>query len=60
MNIKTLTAAEFDELRKVLLSASHALKSYAYGNASPDLATRIADRIDALLIKHGKTDTEAR
>lgn len=37
------------DLRKMLTAASHALKSYAYGNASPDLAKGIAEKIDGAL-----------
>jgi len=33
----------------LLKSASHALRSYQYGNASPDLAKMIADKIDEQL-----------
>lgn len=39
------------ELVKALTAASHALKSYACGNASPDLAKSIAEMADAALAK---------
>jgi hypothetical protein len=35
--------------REALQAASHALRSYQYGNASPDLAAEIADACDAAL-----------
>ncbi len=41
------------DLRKLLTAASHALKSYAYGNAAPDLAIGIAEKIDAAIGKTG-------
>lgn len=40
-----------DVVRKLLTAASHALRSYQYGNAVPDLAESIADRIDAAIAK---------
>jgi len=46
----TLIAAA-PELLKALTAASHALKSYAYDNASPDLATNIAAVADAAIAK---------
>lgn len=36
-------------MREALIAASHALKSYAYGNSSPDLALDIAIKVDAVL-----------
>ena len=33
----------------LLRAAKHALRSYQYGNAAPDLAASVADRIDAAL-----------
>lgn len=36
------------EFVEVLTAAAHALRSYQYGNASPDLAKEIADQIDAV------------
>ena len=36
-------------LLKVARAASHALKSYEYGNGSPDLARSIADALDAAI-----------
>lgn len=42
---------ERSELLEALIAASHALKSYAYGNASPDLATNIAAIADAAIAK---------
>lgn len=41
--------AEIDQLREALKGASHALRSYQYGNASTELAASIADRCDAVL-----------
>ncbi|MCY1215358.1 hypothetical protein D9M69_118990 [compost metagenome] len=38
-----------DYARTLLTAASHALRSYQYGNAAPDLAESIAGRIDAAL-----------
>lgn len=34
---------------KLLRAAAHALRSYQYGNASPDLAQEVADAIDEAL-----------
>jgi hypothetical protein len=39
------------QFRKLLTGASQALKSYAYGNTSPDLASGIAAKIDEALAK---------
>lgn len=38
--------AEAPELLKVAKAASHALRSYEYGNASSELAKEVADAID--------------
>lgn len=38
-----------ERTHKLLTGASHALRSYQHGNASPDLAAEIADAIDAAL-----------
>lgn len=38
-----------DDARDLLTAASNALRSYQYGNAAPDLAESIADRIDAAM-----------
>lgn len=35
-----------DEWRKLLEAASHGLRSYQYGNSSPDLAEEMANKID--------------
>ena len=40
-----------EDKRELLTAASHALRSYQYGNAAPDLAEAIADRIDAAIAK---------
>jgi hypothetical protein len=42
-------AKERDKLRKALKGASHALRSYQYGNGSTELAQSIADACDAAL-----------
>lgn len=34
---------------ELLIAANHALRSYQYGNASPDLAEEVADKIDEYL-----------
>jgi hypothetical protein len=34
-----------------LIAASHALKSYQFGNASPDLAASIAEQVDKAIAK---------
>ena len=49
--------AERDTLLQAAEAAFHALRSYQYGNASPDLAEEIADRLDLVLklVKHGGT-----
>ena len=41
--------SEIAELKNLLQAASHALRSYQYGNASPDLAKSCADKIDQAL-----------
>lgn len=38
-----------DRLRKALQAASHALRSYQFGNAGTDLAKSVADHADAAL-----------
>jgi hypothetical protein len=52
----TVTAAdlgivdrELMEARRLLVAASHTLRSYQYGNAATDLAGNIADSIDRFL-----------
>ncbi|WP_340519816.1 hypothetical protein [Cupriavidus necator] len=42
-------ADQLEDARKLLTAASHALRSYQYGNAATDLAESIADRIDAAM-----------
>lgn len=37
---------ERDELQKLLRAASHCLRSYQYGNVSPDAAKAVADKIE--------------
>jgi hypothetical protein len=52
------TAAQ--ELYEALTAASHALKSYQYGNASPDLAETVSKNADTILAKaRGETLPEA-
>ena len=46
-----LDADERTELLVALQGAVHALRSYQYGNASPDLAECIADRCAALIAR---------
>lgn len=41
--------AERDEARRILDSASHALRSYEYGNVATDCAKEMADAIDQFL-----------
>lgn len=41
-------------LRKIAAAASHALRSYQYGNASTELAESTADAIDAAM-REGKS-----
>jgi hypothetical protein len=43
--------AAAQELYETLTAASHALKSYQYGNASPDLAETVSKKADAILAK---------
>jgi len=52
----TVTAAdlgivdkELIEARRLLAAASHALRSYQYGNSATELAAEIADAIDNFL-----------
>jgi uncharacterized protein DUF29 len=45
---------------KLLLAAAHALRSYQYGNSSPELAKEIADEIDGFLLCSGFSITENR
>lgn len=42
-------ADQVEDARNLLTAASHALRSYQYGNGAPDLAESIADRIDAAM-----------
>lgn len=41
-----------DELIKAGLAAVHALRSYQYGNASPELAEEIADVLEAAILQN--------
>lgn len=43
---------ELEESKRLLVAASHALRSYQYGNAATELAAEMADAIDRFL----KTD----
>lgn len=45
-----LTAGRYWTLRSALDAAIHALRSYEFGNASPDLARGVADLCEASLI----------
>lgn len=51
MEVAEAQVSKIDDLRAALSAASSALKSYQYGNASPDLAEGIAEQIDALVSK---------
>ena len=42
------------ELLVLLKAASHALKSYQYGNSSPILAEEVSKKIDAVIAKMEK------
>lgn len=48
------TPPEDSKLREALEAASHALRSYQYGNASTELAKAIADKCDAALSRATK------
>lgn len=39
------------DLLQILRAASHALRSYQHGNASPDLAAEVADAVDYRIAK---------
>jgi hypothetical protein len=39
-------AAYIESKNTLLLSALHALRSYQYGNSSPELAEEVADKIE--------------
>jgi hypothetical protein len=43
------TASRLIKLARLLTGASHALRSYQYGNSATDLAKGVADAIDAAL-----------
>lgn len=45
-----LTAGRYWTLRSALDAAVHALRSYEFGNGSPDLAASIADLCEAALV----------
>lgn len=47
----TPAQAAADDMLAALKGASHALRSYQYGNASTELAASIADRCDAAIAK---------
>jgi hypothetical protein len=58
----TFTNVEFNDptFRPLLTSAVHALRSYEFGNASPDLAKEVADTLDKILANlHPELDDEA-
>jgi hypothetical protein len=48
-HLEDLVLADARESRRLLEAASHALKSYAYGNAATDLAKDLAFSIDAFI-----------
>lgn len=48
-HVPAAPADQVGDARNLLIAASHALRSYQYGNAAPDLAESIADRIDAAM-----------
>ena len=48
--IALLTAGRYWTLRSALDAAVHALRSYQFGNGSPDLARSVADLCEASLI----------
>ena len=48
---KVLACNNHDVLMKICNSAKCALRSYQYGNGSPDLAEEIADDIESVLDK---------
>jgi hypothetical protein len=37
---------------QLLLAASHALRSYQYGNSATELAKEVADEVDAFLVSN--------
>jgi hypothetical protein len=43
--------AEAPNMYNSLIAASHALRSYQYGNSSPGLAIEMADKIDEVIAK---------
>jgi hypothetical protein len=45
---------ERESLLDLYLAAFYALRSYQYGNAAPDLAEEIADKIKSVLKDAGK------
>lgn len=48
--VALLTAGRYWTLRTALDAAVHALRSYEFGNASPDLARSIAELCEAALV----------
>ena len=48
---RTLREMGVGELVELFASSFHALRSYQYGNASPDLAKEVADKLDAAMAK---------
>lgn len=49
LTVHNKMADEIERLRKALTAASHALRSYQYGNGATDLAQDVADKCDAAL-----------
>lgn len=47
--MKLVPAEATEEMQRLLTAAMHALRSYQYGNAAPQLAEKIADQICAAL-----------
>ncbi len=44
-------AAMHDEMLEAIKAASHALRSYQYGNSSEELAKEMADALDGIVAK---------
>lgn len=54
-NAQTIAAkdAEIERMRGYIDAAKDALRSYQHGNSNPDLAERIADKLDAIPANKG-------
>jgi len=55
VNSHAALEAERDALAKSLRGAKEALRSYEYGNSSPELAEHVADKIDERLAALGES-----